>query len=114
MKFRTLKEVNLRGKRVLLREDLNVPMHEGEILDYKRIDAAMPTIRHLSDQGAKVIIVSHLGRPDGKPNPKYTLKPVANALASRLSIDVTFASDTVGPSAHDAIGGMHNGDIVML
>lgn len=114
MKFRTLKEVNLRGKRVLLREDLNVPMHEGEILDYKRIDAAMPTIRHLSDQGAKVIIVSHLGRPDGKPNPKYTLKPVANALSSRLSIDVTFASDIVGPSAHDAIGGMHNGDIVML
>lgn len=114
MKFRTLKNVNLRGKRVLLREDLNVPMHEGEILDYKRIEAALPTIKHLSDQGAKTIVVSHLGRPDGKPDHRYTLKPVANALASRLSIDVTFASDVVGPSAHEAIEAMKDGDIVML
>jgi 3-phosphoglycerate kinase len=114
MKFRTLRDVNLRGRRVLVREDLNVPMHEKEILDYKRIDAALPTLKYLSDQGAKVIVVSHLGRPDGKPDPKYTLRPVASALASRLHIDVTFATDVVGPSAHEAVDAMHDGDIVML
>jgi 3-phosphoglycerate kinase len=112
--FRTLKELDVKGKRVLVREDLNVPMKEGDIIDYKRIDASMETLRYLSDHGAKVIVCSHLGRPDGKPDPKYTLKPVANALASRLHIDVTFAADTVGPAAHAAIDGMHDGDIVML
>jgi phosphoglycerate kinase len=114
MKFRTLKEAGVKGKRVLVREDLNVPMHEGDILDYKRIDAALETLRYLSDHGAKVIVVSHLGRPDGKPVAKYSLKPVANALASRLSIDVTFASDVTGPSAHEAVEQMHDGDIVLL
>jgi phosphoglycerate kinase len=114
MKFRTLKEAGVKGKRVLVREDLNVPMHEGDILDYKRIDAALETLRYLSDHGAKVIVVSHLGRPDGKQVAKYSLKPVANALASRLSIDVTFASDVTGPSAHEAVEQMHDGDIVLL
>jgi phosphoglycerate kinase len=114
MKFRTLKEVGVKGKRVLVREDLNVPMHEGDILDYKRIDAALETLRYLSDHGAKVIVVSHLGRPDGKQVAKYSLKPVANALASRLSIDVTFASDVNRPSAHEAVEQMHDGDIVLL
>jgi 3-phosphoglycerate kinase len=112
--FRTLKELNVKGKRVLVREDLNVPMKEGDILDYKRIDASLETLRYLSDAGAKVIVCSHLGRPDGKPNHKYTLKPVANALASRLHIDVTFATDIAGPAAHEAIEAMHDGDIVML
>jgi 3-phosphoglycerate kinase len=112
--FRTLKEIDVKGKRVLVREDLNVPMKEGDILDYKRIDASLETLRYLSDHGAKVIVCSHLGRPDGKPNHKYSLKPVANALASRLHIDVTFASDIAGPSAHEAIDAMHDGDIVML
>src|SRR5579884_3822409 len=112
--FRTLKELSVKGKRVLVREDLNVPMNEGDVLDYKRIDGSLETLRYLSDHGAKVIVCSHLGRPDGKPDPKYSLKPVANALASRLHIDVTFASDIVGPAAHQAIDGMHDGDIVML
>lgn len=112
--FRTLKELDVKGKRVLVREDLNVPMKDGEIIDFKRIDASLETLRYLSDRGAKVIVCSHLGRPDGKPNPKYSLKPVANALASRLHIDVTFASDIAGPSAHEAIEAMHDGDIVML
>jgi phosphoglycerate kinase len=114
VKFHTLKEAHVKGKRVLVREDLNVPMHEGDILDYKRIEASLETLRYLSDHGAKVIVISHLGRPDGKPVGKYSLKPVANALASKLSIDVTFATDTVGPSAHEAIDGMHDGDIVLL
>ncbi len=114
MKFHTLKEVNVHGKRVLLREDLNVPMHEGDILDYKRIDASLDTLRYLADRGAKTIVVSHLGRPDGKPEGKYGMKPVANALSTRLSMDVTFATDVVGPSAHEAVEQMHDGDIVML
>jgi len=112
--FRTLEELQVKGKRVLVREDLNVPMKDGDILDYKRIDASLHTLRYLSDKGAKVVVCSHLGRPDGKPNAQYTLKPVANALASRLHIDVTFASDTVGPSAHEAVEAMHDGEIVML
>src|SRR6185437_3152183 len=112
--FRTLKEIDVKGKRVLVREDLNVPMKDGEIVDFKRIDASLETLRYLSDRGAKVIVCSHLGRPDGKPNPKYSLKPVANALASRLHIDVTFASDVIGPYAQEAIEAMHDGDIVML
>lgn len=112
--FRTLKELNVKGKRVLVREDLNVPMSDGNILDYKRIDASLETLRYLCDHGAKVIVCSHLGRPDGKPNAKYSLKPVANALASRLHIDVTFAADIAGPAAHEAVDAMHEGDVVML
>jgi len=99
-----------------VREDLNVPLDPSthEILDAQRIDAALPTLRALADAGAKVIVASHLGRPDGKPNPQYTLKPVAAALAQRLNIDVTFASDVAGPSAHEAIETMRYGQVVML
>src|SRR5579884_783846 len=109
-KFKTLKEARVKGKRVLVREDLNVPMKDGDVLDYKRIDASLETLRYLSDHGAKTIVVSHLGRPDGKVVEKYTLKPVANALANRLHIDVTFATDVVGPSAHEAIEQMQDGE----
>ncbi|HEV3155673.1 MAG TPA: phosphoglycerate kinase [Candidatus Baltobacteraceae bacterium] len=113
-RFLTLKEIDVRKKRVLVREDLNVPMKDGEILDYKRIDASLHTLRYLAEHDAKVIVVSHLGRPDGKPNPKYSLKPVANALSKRLAMDVTFATDVVGPSAHKAIDAIDFGQIVML
>jgi 3-phosphoglycerate kinase len=112
--FHTLRDFKVAGMRVLVREDLNVPMKDGEILDTKRIDEALRTLRYLSDRGAKVIVCSHLGRPDGKANPKYTLKPVANALSAKLHIDVTFATDTIGPSAHQAVDGLHDGDIVLL
>ena len=113
-KFKTLKEAHVKGKRVLVREDLNVPMDAGNILDYKRIDASLRTLRYLSDHGAKTIVVSHLGRPEGKVVEKYSLKPVADALSKRLNIDVTFANDVVGPAAHEAIEQMKDGDIVML
>jgi len=112
--FLTLRDLDVRRKRVLVREDLNVPMKDGAIMDYKRIDAALETLRYLADHQAKVIVVSHLGRPDGKPDPKFTLKPVANALSERLSIDVTFAADVVGPAAHDAIDAIDYGQIVLL
>ena len=81
MPFRTLHDLDVRGKRVLVREDLNVPMADGEIADYTRIDAALPTLRWLAQRGAKTIVLSHLGRPDGKPDPKFSLAPVARALS---------------------------------
>ncbi len=99
---------------MLLREDLNVPLKEGRILDYKRIDAALPTLRYLAERGARTIIVSHLGRPEGKRNPKYTLKPVASALSERLHTDVPFVPDVVGPAAQEASESLRDGQIVML
>lgn len=114
MKLRTLRDADVAGKRVLLREDLNVPLKDGAILDPQRIDAALPTIRYLVERNARVIVVSHLGRPDGKPNPKLTLKPIANALSQRLHMDVTFASDVVGPSAQEASETLRDGQIAML
>jgi phosphoglycerate kinase len=112
--LRGLKDIPVRGKRVLVREDLNVPMKDGQILDYKRIDAALPTLKYLADHDAKVIVVSHLGRPNAKPDPKYSLRPVADALAKRLNMDVTFATDVVDSSAREAIAAMEDGQIVML
>jgi phosphoglycerate kinase len=113
-RIRPVTEAPVAGRRVLVREDLNVPMHEGNVVDFKRIDAALPTLRFLADHGAKVIVISHLGRPGGHPVEQYTLKPVANALALRLNIDVTFATDTVGPAAHEAIASISDGQVVML
>ncbi len=111
----TLKDADVRGKRVLLRADLNVPMRPStEILDAKRIDAALPTVRYLADHGARVIILSHLGRPDGQRNPKYTLQPVAAALAQRLHADVAFVPDVIGPAALQATESLRDGQIAML
>ncbi len=83
MQFRTIDDLDVRGKRVLVREDLNVPMKDGAVGDPTRIDAALPTLRALSERGAKVVILSHLGRPDGKADPTFSLRPVAAAVRSR-------------------------------
>ncbi|HEX3466154.1 MAG TPA: phosphoglycerate kinase [Candidatus Elarobacter sp.] len=99
MRFDSLKDAQVRGKRVLLREDLNVPMKDGAIADTTRIDAALPTLRWLREHGAKTVILSHLGRPDGKPNPKYSLRPVAAKLAELLGTEVRFVEDCVGDAA---------------
>lgn len=118
--MRPLTEANVAGKRVLVREDLNVPMQDPStgsgqaVLDMKRIDASLPTLRYLADHGARTIIVSHLGRPDGKPDAKYSLKPVADALSKRLAMDVTFAADCVGEPARSAVESMKDGSIVLL
>ena len=112
--MRPLTEANVTGKRVLVREDLNVPMQQGNVADMKRIDASLPTLRYLAEHGARTIIVSHLGRPDGTPNAKYSLKPVADALSKRLAMDVTFASDCVGEPARSAVESMKDGSIVLL
>jgi phosphoglycerate kinase len=99
---------------VLLREDLNVPLKDGRILDYNRIDSALPTLRYLAERGARTIIVSHLGRPEGKRNLKYSLKPVAAALTERLGLDVPLVPDVVGPAAQEAAESLRDGQTVML
>ncbi|MDQ2872531.1 MAG: phosphoglycerate kinase [Candidatus Eremiobacteraeota bacterium] len=114
MDFHTLKDLHVRGKRVLVREDLNVPMNGQTVADFTRIDAALPTLRYLSEHGAKTIVLSHLGRPKGKPDPSYSLRPVAQALAERLGIPVAFASDCVGEPAQKAVDALADGQILLL
>ena len=98
MTKKTILDVDLKGKRVLVRVDFNVPIDNGTVTDTTRITAAIPTLKSLLDQGAKaVILMSHLGRPKGSPNPKYSLKPVAPVLASLMGLDVHFAEDCIGP-----------------
>ncbi|HEX4012296.1 MAG TPA: phosphoglycerate kinase [Candidatus Cybelea sp.] len=114
MPFRRLEDLDVRGKRAIVREDLNVPLDHGEIADYGRIDAALPTLKWLAEHGAKTIVLSHLGRPDGKPDPALSLAPVAQALSQRLGAKVAFAGDCVGQLAQEAVGRLHDGDAVLL
>lgn len=115
MAKRTLEDFNLSGKKVLVREDLNVPMDEdGRITDDTRIIAALPTIKYLSEQGAKVIIMSHLGRPKGEANKKYTLLPVAKRLSELLKQDVVFTEDCIGERAEKAVSNMQIKDVLLL
>jgi hypothetical protein len=114
MKFRTLRGLDVRGKRVVVREDLNVPMKDGAVGDPTRILAARDTLGYLRDQGARTVVLSHLGRPDGKIVPALSLRPVAAALAAALGTPVAFADDCVGPVAEAAVAKLRDGDIVLL
>ncbi len=115
MTLRTIESLGpLQGKRVIVRCDLNVPLQDGQITDDGRVRASLPTIHALREQGARVVIVSHLGRPDGAPNPKYSLAPVAGRLGELLGHSVAFATDTVGESATDAVARLADGDVVVL
>ena len=98
MKFRTLDDVDLRGKRVLLRVDLNVPMADGEVGDPTRIERMAPTVAEIAAKGGKVILLSHFGRPKGR-NAADSLKPVTAVLARHLGRDIAFADDCIGPTA---------------
>jgi phosphoglycerate kinase len=102
------------GKRVLVRSDLNVPLDGGRITDDGRIRASVPTIKALADAGARVVVTAHLGRPDGAPDPAYSLAPVAARLGELLGADVAFASDTVGSSAKETVAGLTDGDVALL
>ena len=104
------------GRRVLLRADLNVPQDKqtGAITDDGRIRAVLPTLGALRDGGARVVVMSHLGRPKGEPDPKYTLRPVADRMAQLLGGPVAFATDTVGPSANEAVASLDDGGVVLL
>ena len=105
---------DLRGKRVLVRSDLNVPLDGTTITDDGRIRASAPTIADLSDSGARVVVCAHLGRPKGQPVEKYSLAPVAERLADVLGKPVQFASDTVGESARSVVDGLGEGDVALL
>ena len=114
MAIKTIKDVNLAGKRVFVRCDFKVPLTDGMISDDSRIVAALPTIQHLVGQGARVILASHLGRPKGERNAKYSLAPVAEDLATKLGQPVTFIEDCIGAEVEAEVAKMGDGDIVLL
>ncbi|MGN8027697.1 phosphoglycerate kinase [Microbacterium sp. 22242] len=105
---------SLDGARVIVRCDLNVPLRDGIITDDGRVRASVPTLKALIDQGARVIVCSHLGRPDGAPDPQYSLAPVAARLGELLGQEVAFATDTVGSSAQEAVAALQPGGVVVL
>ena len=111
----TVKDLDVRGKRVFVRVDFNVPQDEaGNITDDIRIRAALPTIKELMSKGAKVILASHLGRPKGGPDPKYSLKPAAKRLAELLGAPVAMAEDCVGPAAKAKVDALSSGGVLLL
>ena len=112
--FRSIETADVSGKRVLIRADLNVPMSGGQVTDATRIERLLPTFQNLLGRGAIVVILSHLGRPDGKPVAKYSLKPVADKLSSLLGVDVFFGDDCVGPAAEAVVEKLAPGQIAML
>jgi phosphoglycerate kinase len=109
----SIASVDVAGKRVLVREDLNVPMSKGQIADDSRIRAAVPTLLHLAQRGAKVIVMSHLGRPKDK-EPELSLRPIAASLSRLLNRQVQFAEDCVGEPAEEAVRKLQNGDVLLL
>ncbi len=111
---KSIDDVEVKGKRVLVRCDFNVPLDGETITDPKRIIEALPTIKNLSDRGAKVVLCSHLGRPKGEANPKYSLKPVAKKLSELLEKDVPLAADVIGPDAHAKADALKDGDVMLL
>ncbi|MET3567881.1 phosphoglycerate kinase [Leifsonia sp. NPDC014704] len=115
MTLRTLDSLgSLAGKRVVVRCDLNVPLDGAKITDDGRVRASIPTLNALINQGAKVVVISHLGRPEGAPDAKYSLAPVAQRLSELLGAPVTFAKDTVGGGAEEAVNGLNDGDVALL
>src|SRR5271165_6247645 len=112
--FRTLDDVNVSGKRVLLRVDLNVPTENGRVTDTTRIERVASTITEIADKGGKVIMLAHFGRPKGARNEAYSLQPVAAAVSEVIKRPVAFATDCIGETAAAAIGKMKNGDILLL
>jgi phosphoglycerate kinase len=115
MALRTLESLGpLAGTRVIVRCDLNVPLKDGVITDDGRVRASLPTLNALIQQGARVIVCSHLGRPDGAPDAKYSLAPVAQRLSELLGKPVAFARDTVGESAREAVAALEDGDVAVL
>ena len=112
-KFRTLDDVDVKGKRVLLRVDLNVPMENGRVTDATRLERVAPTISEIADKGGKVILLAHFGRPKGR-DAKDSLRPVAIELSGILKKPVAFADDCIGEAAEKAVAAMKDGDILCL
>ena len=114
MNKKTVRDVDLRGKRVLMRVDFNVPMKDGAVADDQRIRASLPTIRYVLDQPASLVLMSHLGRPKGGPDPEFSLRPAAEALANLLGRPVTMAPGTVGTDVERFAAELRPGDVLML
>jgi len=112
--FRTLDNAEVKGKRALVRVDLNVPVKDGKVTDATRIERVAGTITELADKGAKVVLLAHFGRPKGKVDPEQSLKPIAEATAATLGRKVGFASDCIGQAAAEAVAAMKDGDILLL
>jgi len=113
-KFKTIDDLDVAGKRVLVRADLNTPMRDGTVSDMTRIERSLPTLIELADKGAQVIVMSHFGRPNGQIKPSLSLKPVAEALAQAAGRGIAFAPDCVGPEAERVVGAVPEGNIVVL
>jgi phosphoglycerate kinase len=112
--FHTLDDLSPQRKRVLVREDVNVPLKGGRVADATRIERAAPTLRELSEKGAKAIVLSHLGRPKGKRDPAFSLKPLVEPLSRALGKPVAFANDCVGPEAERVVAALKPGDVALL
>lgn len=111
---KTIRDVDVEGKRVLVRVDFNVPIKDGEVSDDTRIQAALPTLKYLLDRGAALILCSHLGRPKGEPKPEFSLRPVAEHLSKLLGKTVSFSPETVGPVAEKAAQALKSGQVLIL
>ncbi len=114
MNKKTVKDIDLKGKRVLMRVDFNVPMQAGKVTDDKRIKASLPTIQYVLDQGASLVLMSHLGRPKGGPDPEFSLKAAAEALAGLLGRPAKMAPDCVGPEVEKMAKALKPGEVLML
>jgi phosphoglycerate kinase len=114
MNKQTIRDIDCKGKRILMRVDFNVPMQNGVVTDDKRIRAALPTIQYALDHGASVVLMSHLGRPKGGPDPEFSLKPAAEALARLLGRPVQMATDCVGPEVDAMAKALKPGEVLML
>ncbi len=114
MVYRTLDDLQVKGKRVLVRADLNVPMNEGRVTDATRIERQAPTLKELSEKGARVIVLSHFDRPKGKVVPSMSLKPIAAPLAKAIGKAVAFAEDCMGEKAQAAVAKLKDGDVLLL
>ena len=114
MTFKTLDDLSIAGKRVLVRADLNVPVKDGVVTDATRIERQAPTIRELADKGARVVVLSHFDRPKGKVVPSMSLKVLVHPLSDAVGRKVAFADDCIGPVAEAAVAALKDGDVLLF